>query len=86
MSADENRTRLAVFLGELRAGADLASATVVSGMTEQEGRDQAAAEARGEYADAGVVEPNWSAAGGVLTLNGENGEEIDLDVDWERMH
>ncbi len=60
------------FLGEVRAGADVESAAVVSEIGLGEAREHALAEARGDYADVVSIEPNWKIEDGhlILTLSG----------------
>lgn len=67
--------QLRTLLGELRAGADVASAAVVAEIDINEARLHAVAESRGEYADIVPIEPNWRIEGDRLTFTLSSADE-----------
>ena len=66
MTDEITSKQLRLFLGELRAGADVASAGVVSEMEPESARQQAAAEKRSEYARIIAIQPRRELAGNQL--------------------
>ncbi|QCB42344.1 hypothetical protein E5673_08960 [Sphingomonas sp. PAMC26645] len=77
--------QLRIFLGEIRAGADVRSASVVADIRFFEAQEHAVAEARGEYADIVSIEPTWRITGPSpifesATATVENGFEKDGDA------